>query len=48
MQSSPVVTAVPTGCYETGGAEEQKVTEVLHTRVERVVGLAGSCVYPLP
>ena len=48
MHPSPVVTAVPTGCYETGRAEEQKVTEVLHTRVERVVGLAGSCVYPLP
>ncbi len=40
MQSSPVVTAVPTCCYETGGAEEQKVTEVLHTRVERVPGRA--------
>ncbi len=48
MQSSPVVTAVPAGCYETGGAEEQKVTEVLHTTVERVPGrVCGQlCVSP--
>ncbi len=45
---SPVVAAVLTGCYETGGAEEQKVTEVLHTRVERVLRRACGQLYVFP
>ena len=45
---APVIISITTGCYQAGGAKEEKVAQRFHPRGEHLVGALGVGVYALP
>lgn len=44
----PIVISIPTGCYQTGGTEEEEVTQRLHPRSQHLIRALGEGVDSLP